>query len=143
MSANLTFAVKRRVFHARLISLFLIAAASCSEYRSPTSPVAGSPPPPPPAASVGSFYGNIMDGDTHRMCIKDARAEIIAGPSSGNVYPQNLEVCEDPGGGFAIHNLPLGAVIRLRASAPGYTSVERDFIITRGGSSIDINLKRV
>jgi len=80
--------------------------------------------------------------DTHRVCIENAWAEIIAGPSSGMIYPQNLSYCDDPGAGFVINNLPVGAVIRLRASAPAYTSVERDFVIVPSASSIDINLKR-
>jgi hypothetical protein len=120
-------------------SLAMLAVASCSETYSPTAP-AGSPTPP--VSSNGSFIGNIMDADTHRMCIDNARAEIIAGPSSGTVYPQNLDSCEDPGSGFVINDLPVGAVVRVRASAPGYTAVERDFVIMRSASSIDINLKR-
>lgn len=122
-------------------SLAMLAVASSSEGYLPTAPTAP-PPTPPPVSSNGSFVGNIMDADTHRMCIDNARAEIIGGPSSGTIYPQNREYCEDPGGGIVINDLPVGSVLRLRASAPGYTSVERDFVIARSGWSIDINLKR-
>lgn len=132
----------RRVRSMFAGSLAMLAIASCSESYSPTAPAAPTAPPAPPVSSSSSFVGNVMDADTHRMCIENARAEIIAGPSSGAIYPQNLELCEDPGAGFVIDGLPVGAVMRLRVSAPGYTSVERDFVILRSPSSIDINLKR-
>lgn len=124
-------------------SLAMLSLASCSETNLPTAPTEPpASPAPPPVSSKGSFIGNIMDADTHRACIANAQAEIIAGPSSGTIYPQNLEYCEDPGAGFVINDLPVGAVLRLRASAPGYTSVESDFVIAPSASSIDINLKR-
>jgi hypothetical protein len=120
-------------------ALAVLTVASCSEtYTSPTFPTR----PTPPVIGNGSFIGNIMDVDTRRVCIENARAEIIAGPSSGTTYPQNLDSCEDPGAGFVINDLPVDAVVRLRASAPGYTSVERDFVISQSARSIDINLKR-
>ena len=121
-------------------SLAVLAVASCSESYSPTAPAP--PPIPPGVTGNGSFLGNIMDADTHRVCIANAQVEVIAGPGSGAIYPQNRDYCEDPGAGFVINDLPVGAVIRLRASAPGYTSLERDFVIAQSASSIDINLKR-
>ena len=121
-------------------SLAMLVAASCSESYLPTAPAA--PSAPPPLSSTSSFSGNIMDADTHRVCIEDAWAEVIAGPSSGTIYRQNREYCEDPGSGIVINDLPVDSVLRLRASAPGYTSVERDFVIVRSGFSIDINLKK-
>ena len=131
---------------ARLIRamglLTLLAVASCSkDAYSPTDPTAGAPPTPPVSTTV-SFAGNIMDADTFRACIDHAQAEIIAGPASGTVYPQNRDYCEDPGAGFVINGLTVGDVLRLRVSAPGYTTVERDFAIVRPSPSIDINLKR-
>ena len=123
-------------------SLAMLAVASCTESYSPTVPTAPPAPPPPPMRTTSSFTANIMDADTHRVCIENAWAEIIAGPSSGTVYRQNRDYCEDPGAGFTINDLPIDSVLRLRASAPGYTSVERDFVIVRSGFSIDINLKR-
>ncbi len=122
-------------------SLAILLFASCSEGFSPTAPSAPTPTPTP-ERTTSSFVGNIMDADIFRKCIENARAEIIAGPLSGTIYPQNLELCGDPGAGFSINDLPIGAVLTLRASAPGYTSVERDFVIARFAHSIDINLKR-
>ncbi|MCA1790981.1 MAG: hypothetical protein LC667_14330, partial [Thioalkalivibrio sp.] len=90
-------------------------------------------------STTGSFHGNIMDADTHRMCIDNARAEIISGPRSGTIYPQNRDYCEESSSGFAINDLPVGTVLRLRASAPGYTSAEGDFVIASSGWSVDIN----
>jgi hypothetical protein len=127
-----------RLFFVFAGCLAMLSVASCSEDYLPTAP----PAPTPPVSTTGSFTGNILDADTHRMCIDDARAEIISGPRSGTIYPQNLAYCDDPGGGFTISDLPLGSGLRLRASAPGYTSVEGDFVIASSGWSVDINLKR-
>ena len=121
------------VFAASLIVLVL---TSCSESYSPTAPPST---PTGPVGSTGSFVGNIMDVDTHRACIANARAESL---SSGAIYLQNFESCEDSSAGFVINDLSVGAVLRLRLSAPGYISVERDFLISQGRGSVDINLKR-
>lgn len=121
------------VFATSLIALVL---TSCSESYSPTAPP---PTTSPPVGSSGSFVGNIMDVDTHRACIPNAWAESL---SSGVVYRQNFESCEDSSIGFVINDLSVGALLRLRLSAPGYISVERDFLISQGGGSVDINLKR-
>ena len=121
-------------------SLIVLVLASCSESYSPTAPPPTSTTPPTgPVGSSGSFVGNIMDVDTHRACIPNAWAESL---SSGVVYRQNFESCEDSSIGFVINNLSVGSVLRLRLSAPGYISVERDFLISQGGGSVDINLKR-
>lgn len=136
----------RPVLSVFAVSLAMFALLSCSDYQSPTAPgptpIPTPIPKPTPPVSNGSFTGNIMDVDTHRACIENGRAEMIAGPFSGTVYLQNQQLCEDPGAGFVINDLPVGVVITLRVAAPGYLSAERDFLIVGHGGSVDINLKR-
>lgn len=123
--------------------LVLAAFNACNESSLPTAP----PPPtqstPPQAPRTTSdFTGNIMDADTNRVCIPNARVEVLAGPLSGKVYAQNLEWCEESSLGFTINDLPIGSVLSLRLSAPGYTSADRDFVIQSSAGSIDVQLKR-
>jgi len=118
-------------------SLAMLLIASCANDDSPTAPIESVP-------GNGWFNGEILDSETG-VCIGGAQAEVIAGRLAGTVYPQIRE-CQQFESGFQVTGLPVGEVLRLRASAAGYASVELDAVIEPIGNQArftDITLKRV
>jgi hypothetical protein len=143
MDRNHACSTPRRVTHLLNLAavILVLFVASCSDAALPTAPTDPQTNVPPTTTTKSAFIGNIMDAATHRRCIPNGQAEIIGGPAAGTVYAQNLDHCEDPGAGFNIEGLTLGSVLRLRVSAPGYVTLEADYVVV--GHSVDINLDRV
>jgi len=133
----------RRPHHAKLeivLLLALLVAVSGCNGESPTAPRVTPPvvtPPVAPPQVVGGIFGFIYKAETNRLCVVPAQIEIIAGPGSGTVIQQDSYGCDEgsqPNGsgfGFQLNNLPFGARVTLRASAPGYVSEERDAVADR------------
>jgi hypothetical protein len=82
-------------------------------------------PDPEPYTPTGSIAGFVLDES--EQCIVGARVELRVDETHSNVFTQT--VCAGfwdylPNQGFAFHELPLGAVFTLRATAPGYRQGE-------------------
>jgi hypothetical protein len=96
---------------------------------------------PPTVFTGGGFvWGHVvMDSG---VCIPGAVVEIVAGPGAGRKMVQQTP-CDawSYGDGFAFDGLPLGAKIRLEASARGYQSEAIDVVTQNGGYPVTFELK--
>jgi len=87
----------------------------------------------------GRILGYVVDQSG--LCITGAVVEIIDGPGTGRTSGQ-ADVCAawDYGGEYEFDNLPLGATVTLRASAPGYRSKDLQIVVQNGGPGVEIGL---
>ena len=118
---------------AALIALTLVGcspAAPSPPSPNPTTPTLDSPspspsPPGPPAATNGWIWA--MAVDRTGRCIADATFEIVSGQGPmGDIIRQETPCSVwDYSGGIMLRNLTTGVAMTLRASAPGYHTVER------------------
>ena len=69
-------------------------------------------------------------------CIADATFEIVSGQGPSDDIIRQETPCSvwDYGGGIMLRNLTTGVAMTLRASAPGYNTVERSLFPKLGGT---------
>ena len=121
-----------------LIALTLVGCsppAPSSPSPNPTTPTLDSPSPPgPPAATNGWIWA--MAVERTGACIADATFEIVSaqGPSGDIIRQETPCSVWDYGGGIMLRNLTTGVAMTLRASAPGYNTVERSLFPKVGGT---------
>ena len=146
-----------RVVLAAVVALSL---CGCSEERprslpmAPSSPIPAAPvpSPPPPAAPAPApvpprltFVWVVVLGNDSGVCVRNAVVEIVAGQGVGRSLNQNTP-CNywDPDYNAVFWDLIAGVEVTLRASAPGYSAVERTVIPTTGGqTAITFELPRM
>lgn len=85
-----------------------------------------------------------MAVDRSGLCIADATFEVISGQgSSGDIIRQETPCSVwDYGGGITLRNLTTGVAMTLRASAPGYNTVERSLFPKLAGTVDEFVLDR-
>ena len=76
-------------------------------------------------------------------CVHGAVVEIVQGPGTARKSAQ-ADGCSawDYSGGYEFRNVPLGATVALRASAPGYGSEVRELVVQNGRSGVEFDLAR-
>jgi hypothetical protein len=135
---------------AALIVLTLVGcspAAPSPPSPNPTTPTLDSPspspsPPGPPAATNGWIWA--MAVDRTGLCIADATFEIVSGQGPiGDIIRQETPCSVwDYSGGITLRNLTTGVAMTLRASAPGYNTVERSLFPKLAGTVEELVLGR-
>ena len=80
---------------------------------------------------IGTIWGQVLTESGG--CIRGALVEIVAGPGLGQKsgQPDNCGAWDYDG--FWLSELPLGATVTLRASAPGYHPEDREVVVGTGG----------
>lgn len=108
-------------------------AVPSSPTANPTTPTLDSPNPAD-AATNGWIWA--MAVERTGACVADAAFEIVSGQSpSGDIIRQETPCSVwDYGGGIMLRNLTTGVAMTLRASAPGYNTVERSLFPKLGGT---------
>lgn len=118
-------------------------AAPSPPSSNPTTRTSDSPSPTvPPPATNGWIWA--MAVDRSGLCIADATFEVISGQgSSGDIIRQETPCSVwDYGGGITLRNLTTGVAMTLRASAPGYNTVERSLFPKLAGTVDEFVLDR-
>jgi hypothetical protein len=120
-----------------LLGSFLFLCLGCGDT---AGPVSESPPPTPePTAESGYIWGFVVG--VSGACVHGAVVEIVQGPGTGRKSAQ-ADGCSawDYSGGYEFRNVPMGATVALRASAPGYGSQVRELVVQNGGSGVEFDL---
>jgi hypothetical protein len=94
---------------------------------------------PPPLSGI--IWGQVLgEGEG---CIRGGMVEIVAGPGIGRTSGQPDPPLCNPWGedGFWFYDLPLGATVTLRATAPGYQPEDCDVVVPRGGGPVQFVLQ--
>jgi hypothetical protein len=109
----------------------------------PTGPPTSSPPvsppvTPPPSAATGLIWGQVLDSSG--VCLDGGVVQIVAGPGAGRLsgQPDGCDAWDYVG--FELRDLPLGAMVTLRASAPGHRSEDRQLVTPAGGGPVQFVL---
>ena len=117
--------------------LLALSVMRCSG-DSPTAPPAiGTPPSGVATATVFGFAH-----DEFGVCVPGAVVELLDGPRAGARVTQ-ANPCGaiwDVDGGYSFSGLPVNTVVRIRASKPGYRTVEITALVTNAAAS-GANLK--
>ena len=111
---------------AALVAFTLIACETTSF--SPTDPT------PPPPGNYGWIWAVAIDRAGGGGCLADATFEVSGQGLIGDIIRQETP-CNvwDPGGGIMLKNLNTGVPMTLRATAPGYNTVERSLFPKMSG----------
>lgn len=121
-----------------LILLATLAVLGCSSEPTPTGPTApphpsepAPPAPPAPIASDALLMGMVV-GESG-ACIEGGKVEVVSGQRVGESIVQKTP-CDAWGddGGFEFTNLTPAVEMVLRASAPGYVTVDASVVPTSG-----------
>jgi len=83
---------------------------------------------------TGFIWGTVVDAAG--ICIPGATISIVDGPGAGRQSGQPDECNAWDSDGFEFRNLPLDAMVTLRANAPGYQSQERQVRVGNGGPPV-------
>jgi hypothetical protein len=111
---------------ATVVALTLVGCSP--DAPSPSSPNPATPAsasPSPTAATNGWIWA--MAVDNGGACIADATFEVVSGqgPIGGIIRQQTPCGVWDYDGGVNLRNLTIGVAVTLRATAPGYNTVQR------------------
>jgi hypothetical protein len=87
---------------------------------------------------TGMIWGQVLDSSG--VCLRGGMVEIIDGPSAGQISQQPEECDAWDYEGFEFDDLPLGATVTLRASAPGYRPQDRKVVARNGGGPVQFVL---
>ena len=130
----------RRPTSILLLGSLVVLCLGCGDTTAPApqSPLPQSPPPTSSATS-GFIYGYVVDQSG--ICIRGAMVQIVEGPGTGRKSGQ-ADACAawDYGGEYEFRDLPGGATVTLRASAPGYRSEDRQVVAENGGPGVEFVL---
>jgi len=127
-----------------VVALLFTAACSDGASSGPTGsePLPDLPPPamPPPATSQGFVWGHVVEDSG--VCIAGATVRIVEGPGEGRYTPQRYP-CDawSYGDGFEFADLPMGATVKLRATADGYKSQDQKVYVGNGGYPVTFTLQ--
>lgn len=107
------------------LAILLVVATSIACEKNMNSPTAPLPPTqnPPAVGGIGGIGGYVF-GQADGSCLVPARVEVLDGPRAGEAVQQT----DCPFGdayGYMFRDLPMGQKITIRASAPGYKSVDK------------------
>jgi hypothetical protein len=86
----------------------------------------------------GFIWGQVLD--EAGVCLSGGRVEIVEGPGTGQASGQPDSCGAWDYVGYALRNLPLGAEVTLRASAPGHRSEDRAIVARNGGPPVQFVL---
>ena len=119
----------RKVLSWAMVSLEMGASSPPAVIRASVASTPG-----PPAATNGWIWA--MAVEHTGACITDAKFEIVSGQGpDGDIIRQETPCSVwDDGGGIMLRNLTTGALMTLRASAPGYNTVERSLFPKLAGT---------
>ena len=122
-----------------LVVLATLTACDGEKSSSPSMPIS---PTQPSRASI-SLYGFVTDFTG--VCIEGAAVEVVRGQAQGQRTTQETPCgVWDVGGGFVFTDLTPGVEMTLRASAPGWSTVEETFVPSGSGSGrYRIELKKL
>ena len=112
---------------AALVAFTLIACSPSSDSPSPTVP---------PPGNYGWIFAMAIDRAGGGECLADATFEVISGQGSiGDIIRQETPCTVwDSDGGIMLRNLNTGVAMTLRATAPGYNTVERSLFPKMSGT---------
>jgi hypothetical protein len=118
----------------RLPVVAVLLTAACADWSS------SGPEPTGSEALEGFVWGHVVEGSG--VCIAGAKVHIVEGPGAGRSTPQRYP-CDawSYGDGFEFTDLPLGATIKLRASADGYKALEQRVAVGNGGPPVTFALE--
>jgi hypothetical protein len=123
---------------ALLVSL-LVLCLGCGDT---AAPLPQSPPSTPaPTAESGYIWGFVIGAGGSGACVRGGVVEIVDGPGTGRKSAQ-ADGCGawDYSGGYEFRNLPMGATVTLRATAPGYEPQDRELVVQNGGPGVEFDL---
>ena len=130
----------------RLPVLVVLLASACmpgdgTPVGPSTQPPSTQPPPPPPpqGSTSGYVWGHVvMDSG---VCIPGAVVTILEGSGRGRSMRQEGP-CDawSYAAGFEFGDLPLGARVKLGATAEGYNSQELEIVVGNGGPPVQFEL---
>ena len=122
-----------------LLAALPVVVTACAESGDSTEPRRLTPETPP-AIAPGSVWGHVYSAAGGGSCLLHAVVEIIEGPGTGRTSGQ--EPCDywNFGGGFEFTDLPLAKMIKLRATAKGFTPVERSVMTGPNRGPVRIEL---
>ena len=139
----------RRPFLTSLMCFVLaIGAAGCFGDASPAEPrqlqTPGSPIMPPPSLASGPAFIWALVVDPSGVCIAGATIYVVSGPFADQTFVQDSN-CDAwaYSGGVWFGNLAEGVTMTLRASAAGYTSVEKTAVAASWGQAVEFDLSPV
>lgn len=123
------------------LAVTFVAALSlfgCSEDRTNRLPVTPSPTPVPPNATA--VIARVID--QNGSCIVGATVQVVAGQATSKSMVQT-QPCGywDYGHELIFSNLVPGLALTLRATAPGYTTV--DNAVVPSPTTVDLTLSRL
>jgi hypothetical protein len=136
----------RRPFLTRLTCFALaIGASGCvadaitvgpREFEIPGSPIS----PASPVASGPAFIWALVV-DPSGVCIAGATIYVVSGPFAGHTFLQDSN-CDAwaYSGGVTFAGLAVGVTMTLRATAVGYTSVEKTAVAASSGQAVEFDL---
>ena len=116
-----------------LLVLATLTLVGCSQNSPQRSPVAPSPSPVPTAGPGNSTFVWAMVVDEGGACIDGATIQVVGGQSAGVSVPQTTP-CDvwDADGGVYFKDLAPGVAMTLRATAPGWTPLEKVVVPSPG-----------
>jgi hypothetical protein len=88
---------------------------------------------------IGFIWGQVLEESG--VCIRGGMVEIVEGPGTGRKSGQPDDCGAWDYDGFWLNNLPLGATVTLRATAPGYQPEDRDVVVPAGGGPVQFALQ--
>ncbi len=126
----------------RLLALLVAPGLACGTTTAPTPPptesamavAAPQPGPPAPVVSQAFLWGMVITQTG--SCVAEATVEVVRGQRAGEKLLQSTPCgAWDYGGGFTFTNLTAGREMRLRATAPGWSTAEETFVPQSGPQS--------
>jgi hypothetical protein len=101
-------------------------------------------PPPSPTSRSGSAFIWALVVDQSGICIAGGTIYVVSGPSAGQTFVQD-PYCDawSYSGGVFFGDLSPGVTMTLRASAPGYESLERMAVAASWGQAVEFDLTPV
>ena len=120
-----------------LLGSLLLLSLSCGDAAEPT-PQSPQSPPPTPTSTSGFIWGQVLDQSG--LCLHGAVVEIVQGPGTGRKSGQPDECDAWAYVGYEFRDLPLGATVTLRATAPEYQPEDSELRVPNGGPPIQFVL---
>ena len=119
-----------------LLGSLLILCLACGDIAAPVSstPV----PPSTPTGTSGYVWGQVLGQSG--VCLSGGEVEIVGGPGIGRKSSQPDECNAWDYTGYEFRDLPAGATVTLRATAPGYQAQDRDLVVRNGGEPVQFVL---